>query len=187
MKRNIFICVLLCFQWIIAQNQFQHSSRYLVSTHISDQDQKQVYTFHILNAEKDQKVMSTLTINDTELFEDIFVTTLENPGLKGVSEVIKVEVEYLACCAYVDAYYFLVNTSGEVIELPQVKNVYCQNADMDYQYIFPGQEYGIEANILKTQTFYTEQAKVKYVNLKQSYSWNGSTYDLSKTNAITSY
>ena len=108
MKRYIFICVLLCFQWGKAQNRFHNSSKYLVTTHISDQGNKQVYTIDLRRTGDQNQTLSTLTIEDTELFEDIFITTLENPGLDGVSEVIKLEVEYLACCAHVEAYYFMV-------------------------------------------------------------------------------
>ncbi|MAQ76125.1 MAG: hypothetical protein CL613_07320 [Aquimarina sp.] len=187
MKRYIFICVLLCFQWGKAQNRFHNSSKYLVTTHISDQGNKQVYTIDLRRTGDQNQTLSTLTIEDTELFEDIFITTLENPGLDGVSEVIKMEIEYLACCAHVEAYYYMVSTDGEVTPLPQVNNIYCEDTDMDYQYIFPNQEYGIAGNILKTQTFYTPESKIKYVNLKQSLSWNGANYEPSKTTAITSY
>jgi len=143
-------------------------------------------SFHnLVRADHSSQIISTLTINDTELFEDIFLSTLEDPGLNGISEVIKMEVEYLACCAHVSSYYFMIDENNEVIELPELQNVYCENSDTDFQYIFPKQEYGISGNILQTQTFYKNISDIKYVNLKQSYAWNDNEFNFSKSTAIT--
>ncbi|MBQ4820672.1 hypothetical protein [Aquimarina sp. MMG016] len=186
-KVAIIFILLLGFQFMSAQD-FQETKKYLVSTEIKDQGQEHPeYVVNLVRSGEVSEKLSELIIEDTELFEDIFVTTLESPGLDGISEVIKMEVEYLACCAHVEAYYFLVADDNTVTALPQLNNVYCENSDTDYQYIFPNQEYGIESNILQTQTFYTEASDIKYVNLKQSFTWNDNNYRPSKTTAITSY
>ncbi len=192
MKNVVIIIVLFqSFQYIYAQKGFIDTEKYLVTTEITDQGKEHpAYVVKLVRSRNSSETISTLTINDTELFEDIFITTLENPGLDGISEVIKMEVEYLACCAHVEAYYFTVSEDGDtIVALPELKNVYCEDSNTDFQYIFPNQEYGIKGNILQTQTFYKNTSDIKYVNLKQSFEWNDGaiTIDPSKTTAITSY
>ncbi len=192
MKNVIIIIVLFqSFQFIYAQKGFIATEKYLVTTEITDQGKEHpAYVVSLVRSENSSEKISTLTINDTELFEDIFITTLENPGLDGISEVIKMEVEYLGCCAHVEAYYFTVSDDGDtIVSLPELKNVYCEDSNTDFQYIFPNQEYGIKGNILQTQTFYKNTSDIKYVNLKKSFEWNNGaiTIDPSNTTAITSY
>ncbi|MBP2831614.1 hypothetical protein J8281_05375 [Aquimarina sp. U1-2] len=189
MKNLVIIIVLFqSFQLIYAQGEFVTTKKYIVTTEISDRGQDYpAYHVSLVRADNSSDIISTLTIADTELFEDIFITTLENPGLEGISEVIKMEVEYLACCAHVASYYFMIDHDNNIVELPEVKNVYCEDSDTDFQYIFPNQEYGVAGNILKTQTFYENKSDIKYVNLKQSHAWNDNTISFSKNTAITSY
>ncbi len=188
--KNVAIIIILfqSFQYAYAQKSFSETTKYLVTTDIKDQGQEYPeYVVSLVRSGDSLEKIATLTIEDTELFEDIFLTTLENPGLEGVSEVIKMEVEYLACCAHVESYYYMVKGNGEVIALPELNNVYCENSDTDIQYIFPNQEYGITGNILQTQTFYKSTSDIKYVNLKQSFAWNNGIIGFSKTTALTAY
>jgi len=190
--KNVAIIIILfqSFQYIHAQNDFIETKKYLVTTQITDQENElPALVVNLVRSENSSEKISTLTIDDTELFEDIFITTLENPGLDGISEVIKMEVEYLACCAHVEAHYFTVSEDGDtIVALPELKNVYCENSDTDYQYIFPNQEYGIEGNILQTQTFYKNTSDIKYVNLKHSLEWNNGSINPTPTKtAITGY
>ncbi|MCK8521393.1 hypothetical protein M0D21_07435 [Aquimarina sp. D1M17] len=189
--KNVAIIIILfqSFQFLNAQKGFTKTDRYLVTTEITDQEQDYpAYVVNLVRTDNSSEKISTLTIEDTELFEDIFITTLENPGLEGVSEVIKMEVEYLACCAHVESYYYMVKEGGEIVALPNLQNVYCEDSDTDYQYIFPNQEYGIAGNILQTQTYYKNTTDIKYVNLKQSYTWSNveGKVNISETTAITS-
>ncbi|TPN86773.1 hypothetical protein [Aquimarina algicola] len=188
----IIIIVFQSFQYLYSQKSFAKSNKFLVTTQIAHQDlERSPYVLNLVNSGDATNVISTLTIEDTELFEDVFITTLENPGLEGISEVVKLEVEYLACCAHVDAYYYLIKEDNTVVALPELKNVYCEGSDTDYQYTFPNQEYGIKGNILETQTYYKEDIDdtIKYVNLKQSFTWNNGDVDKTKMNssALTGY
>ncbi|WP_062052689.1 hypothetical protein [Aquimarina longa] len=183
----IIIILLQSFQGINAQNIFTKTQEFLVTKKIMDQGKEYPsYVLNLIHAEKENNI-STLILEDTELFEDVFITTLENPGLEGVSKVVKLEIEYLACCAHVEAYYYMIKEDHTIVKLPKLKNVYCENSDTDLQYIFPNQEYGIQGNILETQTFYNENATaIKYVNLKQRFIWNNDIFQNSKTTiAIT--
>ncbi len=185
----IIIILLQSFQGIIAQNVFTKTQEFLVTTKIMDQGKEHPsYVIDLVSSGEDTNTISTLTLEDTELFEDIFISTLESPGLEGISKVIKMEIEYLACCAHVEAYYYMIKEDLSIVALPHLKNVYCENSDTDYQYIFPNQEYGIKDNILETQTFYKgETTDIKYVNLKQSYLWKDKIIKDLNTTAITSY
>lgn len=190
--KNVAIIIILFqgLQGINAQTVFTKTQDFIVSTQIMDQGKKHpsyvIDLVHSGNNSADK--ISTVTIEDTELFEDIFITTLENPGLEGISKVIKMEIEYLACCAHVEAYYYMLKEDNTIVALPELKNVYCENSDTDFQYIFPNQEYGIKGNILETQTFYeTTTTDVKYVNLKQNFTWNNGVVEDYKTTAITGY
>ncbi|WP_024772008.1 hypothetical protein [Aquimarina macrocephali] len=190
--KNVAIIIILfqSFQGIHAQKVFADTQEFLVTTEIMDRGEKHPsYVINLVRSgEENSDKISTLTIEDTELFEDIFITALENPGLEGVSKVIKMEVEYLACCAHVESYYYMLKEDNTIVALPELNNVYCENSDSDFQYIFPNQEYGIEGNILQTQTFYQgATTNTKYVNLKQSFTWNDGVFEDSKTTAITGY
>lgn len=187
MKKVAIIFILLLSVRFVSAQSFQQTTKYVVTTEINDQGFEQpAYVVNLVRSGEDAEKLSTLTIEDTELFEDIFISTLENPGLDGISEVIKMEIEYLACCAHVQSYYFLIDKDQNLISLPQISNVYCEDSNTDFQYIFPNQEYGIPNNILETQTFYTDASEIKYVNLKQSYTWNDNNYSPSAATAITS-
>ncbi|MDH7447659.1 hypothetical protein [Aquimarina sp. 2201CG14-23] len=183
----IFFILIIGFQFMKAQS-FQKTEKYRVVTEIKKNGTEHpTCIVNLVRLGGISENLSTLTINDTELFEDIFITTLENPGLDGVSEVIKMEVEYLACCAQVETYYFMVTNDNELVSLPQLTNIYCEDSNTDSQYTFPNQEYGIEGNILETETLYKETSEIKYVNLKQSFTWNDNKVNSPKNTAITSY
>lgn len=184
----IFFIILIGFQFMKAQG-FQKTEKYMAVTEIKDNGAEYpTCKVNLVRLGGISEKLSTFTINDTELFEDIFITTLENPGIEGISEVIKMEVEYLACCAQVESYYYLVTDDDKLITLPQLTNIYCENSNTDSQYTFPNQEYGIEGNILETETLYKETSEIKYVSLKQSYTWNDTNIYPTKNNtAITSY
>ena len=154
--KNLAIIIVLfqSFQFVYAQ-EFMETEKYLVTTEITDQGKEHpAYVINLVRSGNSSEKISTLTIDDTELFEDIFITTLENPGLEGISEVIKMEIEYLACCAHVEAYYFTVSNDGDtIVSLPELKNVYCEDSNTDFQYIFPNQEYVLKEIFYKRRHF----------------------------------
>lgn len=185
-KIAIIIILLQSFNFINAQHEFKDTDQFVVRATSSEEN-----TSYVLNLERkgdDAVRLTTLYIEDTELLEDVFVTTLENPGLKGVSSVIKMEVEYLACCAHVDAFYYMIKNDGEIVPLPGLQNVYCDDTDTDIQYTFPNQKHGVEGKILETETFYNDSlTQIKNINLKQSLTWVAGDIEKLNTTAITGY
>ncbi len=182
----VFFILIIGLQFMRAQG-FQNTGKYKAVTEIKENGAEQpTCIVNLIRLGGISENVSTFTINDIELFEDIFITTLEDPGLEGISEVIKMEVEYLACCAQVESYYFMVTDDDKIVSLPQLTNIYCENSDTDSQYTFPNQKYGIKGNILETETLYKETSEIKYVNLKQSFTWNDNKINTAKNTAITS-
>ncbi|WP_299260176.1 hypothetical protein [uncultured Aquimarina sp.] len=186
-KIIVFFILIIGFQFMEAQS-FQKTEKYAAVTEIKENGSEQpTCIVNLTRLGGISENLTTFSINDIELFEDIFITTLENPGLEGISEVIKMEVEYLACCAQVESYYFMITNDNKLVSLPQLTNVYCENSDTDSQYTFPNQKYGIKGNILETETLYKETSEIKYVNLKLSLTWNDNKVNTPKNTAITSY
>lgn len=167
---------------------FQETVKYIVKTEIKeDGSEFPSRVVSLLSRGGISEELVTLTINDSELFEDIFITTLENPGLDGVSEVIKMQVEFVSCCAEVESYYYLVKDTNEIVPLPRITNIYCDSTNTDSHYIFPNQEYGIENNIRETEFSYSEDFEITYTNVKQNYTWENNELFESKSTALTSY
>ena len=189
MKNSIiFFILLISFQFMNAQS-FNKTDKYKVVTEIKENGTEfPTYVVNLVRSGGISEKLSTVTIDDTELFEDIFITALENPGLEGVSKVIKMEVEYLACCAEVNSYYYMITDDNQLVLLPELTNIYCENGNTNSQYTFPSQEYSVKGNILQTETLYNKTSKSNDVSLKNSLTWNDNKFEHSANNtAITSY
>lgn len=185
MKNIAFLIILsLGFQISYAQN-FEKTKKYSVKIDaaINTQD-NEPNKIRLLGSEDFSSELIAITIKDIDI-EEVFISSLENPGLEGISEVIKLEVEYLGCCAHVNVYYLMVTDDKEFVTLPQLNNIYCENTNADYQYTFPNQTTGKKGEILETETFYTNTYEVKKVNLRQNIVWNNKEFDFSKEQAIT--
>lgn len=187
MKKYTLLFSLIFIFHIGLSQEFTPSKVYTVKkTVVNSATTTPTYILNLADAGGPLKNVSPLTINDTELFEEVFVSTLKNPGLDGVREIIKLEVEYYACCAYVDAFYYILKEDATVVEIPRIQNVYCEDTSSDYRYIFPNQEFGIEGNVLKTKVGYTQNATIKYVSLKEQYTFNNNVLTLKPYSALTS-
>lgn len=185
---TILFVLLIGFQFMKAQS-FQKTEAYAATTEIKKNGSElPTYLVNLVRLGGISEKLTTITINDAEPFEDIFISTLENPGLEGISEVIKMEIESITCCAQVDTYYFMLTKQNTIIALPKLQNVYCENSDTDFQYTFPSQLFGMKDKIIETETLYSGVSEVKYVSLKQSFILNdGDKIDSAKNTAITSY
>ena len=155
-KRIIFLLtVIMSLQLVSAQN-FEITTKYKVVTSLQDKGSDYLNTtFKIVNTQEEFESFSTFTVKDEEFNEEMVITILKNPGLQGVTEVVKVEVESTTCCTAVEAYYFLVADDKSFTPLPSLENLYCDDSGHDIQYIFPNQAYGAEDTILKTNMSYT--------------------------------
>ena len=172
MKKLGTLLIALLSTVLLTAQEFETALNYAITETVQDKGQE--YTPYDINlvAANSKESLATFTITEPDTFETVIVSTLKNPGLDGVEEVIKVEIEYLACCAFVETYYFLATADADFIALPHVENTYCEMAISELSYTFPNQEYGVDNNILKIEKQYTNLGEIKYVGLKQSYAWN---------------
>lgn len=183
----IFFALLLSFQYTQAQD-FRENLKYTFTEEIADKEDAHAgENIFLVRTDNTDEKLASFTIEDPELFENVFITTLEQPGLEGIQEVVKVDIEYIACCAHVETYYYMVTEENDLISLPKLENVYCEDSNTDLEYIFPNQEYGITNNILKTEILYNETGEVRYVNLKQSFAWNDDNYGTTEIAAHTKF
>ncbi|GAA3510393.1 hypothetical protein GCM10022393_24660 [Aquimarina addita] len=167
---------------------FEKTEMYATTIDIKENGlQSPTYLVNLVRSGGLPEKLTTIAINDSEPFEDIFITTLENPGLAGISEVIKMDIESVTCCAEVVTYYFMVTDQKKLISLPELTNIYCENSDTDSQYTFPNQLFGIKNKIVQTETLYSESTEIKYVSLQQSFILNNDKIDSSKSTALTGY
>lgn len=187
-KIAIIIILFQGLQAISAQGIFDKTEDFVATKTLSTENSEAPYYIIDLvrKGAEDNENISSITLKDAELLEGVYVTTLDNPGLEGVSKVVKMEIEYLACCAYVKSFYYLLKDDNSVVAMPELNNTYCEDTNSDLQYIFPNQEYGIRDNILETQTSYKKSSvKVAQVNLRQSYVVKDGSIERFKSIAIT--
>ncbi|MFL1895036.1 hypothetical protein ACJRPK_04995 [Aquimarina sp. 2-A2] len=187
MKKYLPLFSLIFILYIGRSQEFERSNAYTIKKHVvNNQTAAPTFILKLADAQGNVINVDPLIISDTELYEEVFISRLKNPGLEGVQEIIKLEVEYYACCAHVDAFYYMLKDDQTVVEIPQLQNVYCEGTTSDYQYIFPNQEFGIDGNILKTKVGYTKDATMKYVSLKERYTFTNDILILNPANALTS-
>ncbi len=172
MKKLGTLLIALISIFMVNAQQFETAMDYAIIEDIKDKGQEySPYNIQLVKTHS-QEPLASFTISDPDNFETVIISKLQNPGLNGVDEVIKVDIEYLACCAFVETYYFLATEDADFIALPQIENTYCKESLSELSYTFPNQEYGVVNNILKTEKQYTTLGEIKYVGLKQSYAWN---------------
>lgn len=172
MKNSIMLITLtLCLQFVNAQ-EFEETTKYKAFSEIVTKQQEYgPIRVAIRTSGSSSENIATLTLNEPDIFEGVYISTLSNPGLEGVEDVIKVEMVYAACCAHVQAYYFLVTDTGSVLDLPKVENTYCNGSESDMQYIFPNQGYGAEETIIRAKMHY-DLDSIANIEILQSYYWN---------------
>ncbi len=177
MKNCILLAFALCFFTAQAQD-FKTSEKYaLVNQRTIGQEEEGGALIDLVVADDTSNVVATIKIGELELFEGIQISVLLNPGLETITEILKVEVEYAACCSGTQSYYFLVNNEQEYTALPLLENVYCDMPQADTHYIFPSQAHGKEDIILRAELHYTEKYTIKDIKVLQSFVWNDDDFD----------
>ena len=178
MKNLIIILIaVFSFQFTKAQD-FKETKKYIVVNELITKQQEYASALFNIVAEQDtNKKVTTLDISDLDFFEDITISTLSNPNLENINEIIKVDVNYVTCCARTETYYFLATNDNNFISLPHIENMYCDNTASEVQYIFPSQPLGKEDTILKTEVHFTEAYIIKDTVIQQSFVWNDNNFN----------
>ncbi len=170
--KNITIILVLLFgiQFSNAQ-EFKTTLDYIIDTKIVDkQDEYQPRKVYLRATDNISETIAAFAI-EGDAFEGIAITVLEAPELDEVTSVIKVDIEYLACCASVESYYFLETTNKGYVALPKLENVYCDASGTTIAYAFPSQGFGAEETIKKVQVSYTEAYEIKAIDTLNQIVW----------------
>ena len=156
-------------EYLIIQPKIELDALYWTIPH---DERKPIKVF--LTAKDDtNKIIQNFNIVDLETYYESAIYTLTNPDLKNVKQVIKVELEYSACCSDIKSYYFLLTNAGKWTSLPVISNVHCDGPEPFHEYRFPIQKFGKSQNILRTESFPNSSYEVDSISIKEMITWNG--------------
>lgn len=180
MKKLIVITALFFagFSQMSAQ-QFYNTDAYFVSlTSSLDQDGEEIQSALLSIAKDSPEVITSFPIADASMIHDIYIKKFENPGLPGVSSVIKVDVKYIEYCSYVVSNYILATEKGGYITLPILTNEYCGDSDKEIVYLFPKQSFG-QANQIVTSEITVKEKHILTAEQYDTFIWNDDNYGTS--------
>ena len=176
MKNSIVLLILTFALQTIQAQKFRETTRYKAFSEISTKQQEYgPLTIAIKNAGETPETIATLTLEDPDLFEGTYISTLPNSGLEGIVDVVKVDMVYSACCTHVKTYYYLVTLDGKTWDLPSLENTYCDGLEAETQYFFPNMENGKEGQIVKALVHY-EGDTTSSIEVLQSHFWNDDNF-----------
>ena len=184
MKNYIIIFALIfSFQYTKAQD-FKTTEKYIaVSKLITKQQDYTTNQIDIVALNDTSKKIATIQVPDLDFFEELRITVLPNPNLKDVNEVIKVELEYNACCINTETYYFLAKNNEDYVALPSIQNTYCDTSVTSVKYIFPSEAFGQTNTILTAAIKQTTRPNIKGIDILKQMVWNDD--DFYPNNTIT--
>lgn len=181
----LLITTALILQYTHAQ-EFETTNKYRVANRMDTKQQEYATAvFDVVIANAPSHKAATLSILDLDFFEDINISVLSKPNLIGITEILKVAINYNSCCTHSETYYFMVTPANAFIALPHVDNHYCENTSSEVQYIFPSQAYGKAGLILKTEMNYTNTHNVKDTHILQRFAWNDNDFNTNETIAYS--
>jgi len=177
MKKLILFAFLFSICITNAQ-QFELTDTYdITNQRSSGQEDKDTWLVDVVASQNPKDQLATLSISDFGLLDEIRISVLSNPDLEDISEILKVTVDYNACCSSTEEFYYLVTNDNEFIALPSIKNEYAYDPISDIHYIFPNQSFGKEGTILRAALQYTETYTIKDIKVLRSIAWNDDDFD----------
>ncbi|MDP2524986.1 hypothetical protein [Maribacter dokdonensis] len=176
MRKFIFFAFVICVCATNAQ-EFKLTNTYDVTNQrIVGQEEEDTWAVDVIETKNPEKTIATLNIADFGLLDEIRISVLEEPALEGITEILKITLEYNACCSSTKEFYYLLGEDG-VIALPSIKNEYAYEPISDIHYIFPNQSFGKEGTILRAALQYTETYTIKDIKVLRSIAWNDDDFD----------
>ena len=176
MRKFIFFAFVICVCATNAQ-EFKLTNSYDVANQRTvGQEEEDTWAVDIFETNNPEKTIATLNIADFGLLDEIRISVLEEPVLEGITEILKITLEYNACCSSTKEFYYLLGEDG-VIALPSIKNEYAYEPISDIHYIFPNQSFGKEGTILRAELQYTETYTIKDIKVLRSIAWNDDDFD----------
>lgn len=174
---SIFIIV-LSLQTAVAQ-EFTSSKNYYVALQgsLAENNEEQL-SASLFSATNSSEEITFFPITNTDMIHSITVSTLEQPNLKGVQRVLKVDVNYIEYCNYKVSNYVLETEKGAFIALPMLTNEDCGDTNKALVYLFPSQPFGKENQILTSEVT-VSKSNITEASLEDSFIWNDDNFGTS--------
>ncbi len=182
MKKIILLFNFLAFGFISFSQDFEPTDAYKVTATRSlvteellslDSENRPAIDCYVYRSESPEKVVIKITPSEYELFDSVQVQVLKNPGLENVREVLRVEVEYSACCFWGEISYYMITDAGEMIKLPDLHQSYCDWPAVIDEYYFPIQHDGENNNIQNNSISINSEGDVDNIKTNQLLLWDG--------------
>lgn len=180
-KLLLIITVFLAVSTQMTAQQFDTTDAYFVSLASTlNQDGEEVQSALLATDEISPKEVTSFPVADASLIHDVKITRLENPGLNGVKNVIRVNVQYVEYCSYVVSNYILETNDGGFITLPILTNEDCGDSNKAFVYLFPNQVFG-QVNQIVTSEVTVQEKNILEAEQHDTFIWNDDSYGTSGT------
>ena len=98
MRKFIFLAIILCVCATNAQ-EFKLTNSYDVTNQRTvGQEEEDTWAVDVIETKNPEKTIATLNIADFGLLDEIRISVLQEPALEGITEILKITLEYNACC-----------------------------------------------------------------------------------------
>jgi hypothetical protein len=186
--KNLILFAFLLGVCVTNAQEFQLTDKYNVTNQrFIGQEEEDTWAIDVIDTDNPERHLATLTIADFGLLDEIRISVLTSPDLENISEILKVTLEYSACCSSTEEYYYLVTNDNDFIALPSIKNEYAYDPISDIHYIFPNHSFGKEGTILRAVLKYTETYTTKDITVLRSIAWNDDDFDNEEAITVNNY
>lgn len=176
--KNLILFAFLFSICITNAQEFKLTDTYdITNQRSSGQEEEDTWLVDVIESNNPERLVAILSIADFGLLDEIRISVLSNPDLEDINKILKVTLEYNACCSSTEEFYYLVSNDNDFIALPSIKNEYAYEPISDIHYIFPNQLFGKEGTILRAALEYTETATIKDIKVLRSIAWNDDDFD----------
>ncbi len=180
-KLTLIIALVFAGFTQMSAQQFDNTEAYFVSLSSNlNEDGEEVQSAMLTTTTDSPQEVTSFPIADVSLIHDVHIKKLVNPGLSGVTSVLKVDVQYVEYCSYVVSNYILVTENGGYITLPILTNEYCGDSDKEIVYLFPNQSFG-QANQIATSEVTVQEKNILAAEQYDTFIWNDDSYGTSGT------
>lgn len=160
--------------------EFQQTDKYKLIQKVKTKQEPygSSYKAYLESTERSSCKLAELTITDKDFFETAHISILDLPGLKGIAQVLKVDLEYAICRIPIKTHYFMVTQDADVISLPKLTNAYCNILAGEERYIFPNEPHGKEGLVQKAKVHYSKEGSIQKVSVLHSFYWKDDDFDM---------
>ena len=118
-------------------------------------------------------VLKKLKIEGAETFEQVWVKESKLDGVKNVVSIVKVGVEWVGCCSYIEEDYYFVTKSGKWVPLPQVSYSACDWPEYYPAYTVPDNQHPVMQEIHAVTQYHDLKGVIYKNKTNKVYIWNG--------------